>query len=86
LVYDVSTRATFERLPLWREEIQAVLPHVPMVLVGNKIDLPRQVSTREGRALAEVWGAPFIETSCLTGDGVQDLFRLLEEAARNSVK
>lgn len=86
LVYDVSTRSTFERLPLWREEIQAVLPHVPMVLVGNKIDLPRQVSTREGRALAEVWGAPFIETSCLTGDGVQDLFGLLEEAARNSAK
>jgi len=81
LVYAVNDRASFERLPLWRAEIRAILPHVPFVLAGNKSDLDRQVTTAEGQALADAWGIPFLETSCLNGQGVADFFRQLATTA-----
>lgn len=81
LVYDVSDRSTFERLKHWRDEIRSVICDAPFVLAGNKTDLERQVSQAEAAALAESWGVPFFETSCLTGDGVQNFFSALSDAA-----
>lgn len=81
LVYDVSQRTTFERLPKWRDEIRSILPNVPFVLAGNKTDLPRQVSTAEGLALAKAWRVPSFETSCLHGNGVREFFHALAHVA-----
>lgn len=81
LVYDVSDRQTFERLAAWYDEIRSLLPHVPLVVVGNKTDLVRQVSKEEGAALASSWSVPFFETSCLTGEGVWDVFLTLADLA-----
>lgn len=81
LVYDVSDRRTFEQLTYWRDEIRSLLPCVPLVVVGNKTDLARQVSTEEGAALASSWGVPFFETSCRTGGGVRDVFLTLADLA-----
>lgn len=81
LVYDVSQRSTFERLPQWRAEILSIVPNVPFVLAGNKVDLPRQVSTAEGAELARMWRMPFFETSCRTGEGVREFFHALAHVA-----
>ncbi|CAG2068522.1 unnamed protein product, partial [Timema podura] len=39
--------------------------NVPIVLVGNKTDLhmERMISSEEGKRLAELWKAAFLETS-----------------------
>ncbi|KAK7879111.1 hypothetical protein WMY93_034108, partial [Mugilogobius chulae] len=49
---------------------------VPVVLVGNKVDLEeeREVSLSEGQALAEDWGCPFMETSAKSKTMVDELF------------
>lgn len=49
---------------------------VPVILVGNKVDLEteREVSSTEGRALAEEWGCPFMETSAKSKTMVDELF------------
>lgn len=40
---------------------------VPMVLVGNKCDLPsRTVDTKQAQELARSYGIPFVETSAKT--------------------
>ncbi len=36
---------------------------IQMVLVGNKLDLDRQVRTEEGQAIADKYNIPFFETS-----------------------
>ena len=38
---------------------------VPILLVGNKVDLEsqREVPTVEGMALAQIWGCPCVEAS-----------------------
>ncbi|MEW5718081.1 MAG: response regulator [Chloroflexota bacterium] len=86
LVYDVSQRATFERLPRWRDEVRSILPDIPLILAGNKTDLTRQVSTADGLAMATAWRIPFIETSCRNGGGVRELFHALAHMAMNHTR
>ena len=62
-----SCAITFFFLP--REQIKRVKDSedVPMVLVGNKCDLPsRTVDTKQAQDLARSYGIPFIETSAKT--------------------
>ncbi|XP_053576159.1 GTPase HRas isoform X1 [Bombina bombina] len=56
---------------------------VPMVLVGNKCDLPaRTVETRQANDLARSYGIPYIETSAKTRQGVEDAFYTLVREIR----
>nr|XP_019569840.1 PREDICTED: GTPase ERas isoform X2 [Rhinolophus sinicus] len=56
-------------------------PHYtrPLVLVGNKCDLVAGVGDIHAAAidLAKSWGAPFVETSAKTRQGVEEAFTLL---------
>ena len=83
VVYDVTKRSTFDDTHGFVEQIVRVrdldgIPCVKMVLCGNKIDLvtERQVSTEEGKSLAEDYGCPFIETSAKTAENVEEAFRM----------
>lgn len=53
---------------------------VPVVLVGNKTDLhqERNVSTDEGKRLAESWKAQFLETSAKQNEVCCHEYILLE--------
>lgn len=61
---------------LWTSIENARYEKVPVILVGNKVDLEseREVSSNEGRALAEEWGCPFMETSAKSKTMVDELF------------
>lgn len=84
VIYDISNRATFENVPYWVAELVKHAGKVPLILVGNKIDLRGRVegciTSEEGeelaRLLSEYMGfeVPFRETCALTGEGVQDVF------------
>ena len=55
-MYDVTDRETFENVRTWIHEIEKYsVQGVCKILVGNKCDMEvqRQVSTAEGRELAE---------------------------------
>ena len=48
------------------------------IIVGNKKDVSgRQVTTDDGRLLAEAFGMHFIETSAKTGENIAEVFRIL---------
>lgn len=79
LVYSVLSRQTFEEIPNFRDRILLVKEDetIPMVLVGNKIDLEteRQVTSEEGRELAsEYGGVPFVECSALKALNCDEVF------------
>merc|ERR1719379_1650371 len=80
LVYDVTRRATFDHILPWLNEANVYCDdNVVKMLVANKIDEPRQVSTEEGRALAREKNMLFIECSAKTKVGLQQAFEELAQ-------
>lgn len=59
---------------------------MPIVLVGNKNDLPsqsRQVKPEEGKKLADSWGAAFMEVSAKDPEKSKQIFtKIIEEIDR----
>uniref|UniRef100_A0A1D1Z1J2 Ras-related protein RABA5a n=1 Tax=Anthurium amnicola TaxID=1678845 RepID=A0A1D1Z1J2_9ARAE len=77
VVYDISRRQTFDSIGRWLNELQTHSDmNVITILVGNKTDLKdaREVSTDEGKVLAEAQGIFFMETSALDSSNVKDAF------------
>ncbi len=80
LVYDITRRETFEHVTRWLAEIrQHVEESVPVLLVGNKLDLQhlRAVSQADAKALATANSMSYMETSALNASNVDAAFRLL---------
>ena len=75
LVYDVTRPWTFENLVFWADDLKdTVHRKVPMILVGNKVDLQALVQVTSGRRMADDLGADFIETSAKTGQNIGEAF------------
>ncbi|MBZ3875950.1 Ras-related protein Rap-2a [Sciurus carolinensis] len=67
LVFGLVNQQSFQDIKPMRDQIMRMKRYekVPVILVGNKVDLEseQEVSSIEGRAFAEEWGCPFMETS-----------------------
>jgi len=84
LVYDVSRRQTFEHCARWVEDLKRYAgENIPIMLIGNKSDLPKQVPTEEAQEFAAKHGLAFLETSAKTAENVDDAFL---NTARSIVK
>ena len=81
LVFDVSSRSSFDDLEAWiREAEQYGAGDAQIIVVGNKIDLERAVASKEAKAWARAHGFEYFETSAATGEGVEDVFEYLFES------
>lgn len=83
LVFDVSSRESFDALCEWTKEIYLELAKegrdfdkTALVVCANKCDAgaARQVDELEARLWAEIRGFPFFETSAYSGEGINDMF------------
>lgn len=80
LVFDVTRIDTFENIERWyKETIRGAGNDINLILIGNKIDLEdeRVVTTEMGKKLADELGLPYLETSALDNDIVEEAFRTL---------
>lgn len=80
LVYDITSRASFENLPYWLKQLKEhTHRNIAVSLVGNKCDREheRAVSTAEGLEFAESHGMDFVESSAREGVNVETAFRRL---------
>lgn len=86
LVYDISRRQTFDSIGRWLNELHTHSDmNVVSILVGNKSDLKdgREVSTDEGKSLAESEGLFFMETSALDSSNVTAAFETVVKEIYN---
>lgn len=86
LVYDISRRQTFDSIGRWLNELHTHSDmNVVSILVGNKLDLKdaREVSTDEGKLLAESEGLFFMETSALDSSNVTAAFETVVKEIYN---
>jgi len=81
ILFDYSRIETFNNIIDWIEETHQFIKDksIPIVLVGNKIDLVMNHEDIKAKAhdLAEQYNFPFFETSALTGEGIDELFSYL---------
>ncbi len=78
LCYDVTNPVSFENLDKWIEELQFnVGKNIPVLVVGNKIDLRRNVPKKKALKYAKDNGYLYAETSAKTGNGIIAAFQAL---------
>lgn len=85
-VYDVTAEQTFNSVERWFSEATSNLRQkVPMLLIGNKIDLEdqRQIPSERGAKFAEDHGMEFLEGSALLDTNIREAF---ERMAQSLVK
>lgn len=79
LAYSITTATSFEAATKLRTQILRIKEDsqdIPIMLVGNKLDLEeeRVVTTEQGRALAQKFQCGFIEASAKTNTCVKEIF------------
>jgi small GTP-binding protein len=78
IVFSVNCQESFNHVTFWLEKAKDKVPDADLVLVGNKIDVKeRIVSISQGQGWASAHAIPYMETSALTGEGVNDVFDAL---------
>lgn len=85
LVFDISNRQSFDDLKrIWLPQLREYgHESMKVILVGNKADLvasgaaERQVSQEDAIEFASFENFDYVETSALTGEGVEPMFRRL---------
>ena len=75
IVYDVTDARSFNRVKKWQEELNKYLNGAPIIIAGNKCDLPaRTVNSDEVDRYAKENGAEHILTSAKSGQNVKFVF------------
>lgn len=82
--YDVTNKESFENVEKWIKSIEDYsnnLDNAALILVGTKMDDEehKQVSTFEGKELAESYNIPFIEISAKTNKNIDICIKLIME-------
>jgi small GTP-binding protein len=76
VVYDVTRVETLKGVKVWVNDVKKFVGNdLPIILVGNKIDLERKISKDEGEQFASKINARFMETSAKTGENVSEVFK-----------
>jgi Ras-related protein Rab-4B len=76
LVYDITSRETYNHVTSWLSDARSLAnKDIAIILVGNKADLPnREVTFLEASRFAQENDLMFLETSALSGEGVENVF------------
>ena len=82
IAYDVNCQKSFDQIPDWRHKILEPNPNCKIVIVGTKIDLRENktfngISTKKGRALADLLNCNFCEVSSKTGSNIDEFLGIL---------
>ena len=81
LMYDISEPQTFYNLEKWMKLIREMANELPLILIGNKIDLiqERKISKEKGEKFAKDNNIKLFESSGKSGENVEDSFIYIAE-------
>ena len=93
LVYDTTSKETFDNIDKWMEEIKDKTTNdIKIMIIGNKIDLKgyKEVPNEDGINKAKTFGVPIMETSALDATNVNqafnDLLKEIYKDMKNKIK
>ncbi len=77
-IFDLTNRESYDNLPKWFQEVADNCGAIPLMLIGNKSDLPdRAVESSEAQGLAQQMGITYFEASAKSGQNINSLFHQL---------
>ena len=86
-VFDLTSPQSLLKLPGWVSSIKkTVKKTIPMIIVGNKNDLERQIERQEAEDLAKRLNCDYLETSAKTGEKVELAFEKIARACMSSIE
>jgi Ras-related protein Rab-1A len=88
VTYDITDRESFSAIENWMNEVEKhASDNISRILVGNKSDMTeaRQVSTDEGKELAEHYNVRFLETSAKDCKNVEEAFTMMTREIKSRV-
>ena len=79
LVYDISCRETFDNLKEWVQSINLKVSskEIKKILIGNKLDLERDVEKEEAETFAKSQNLEYFETSAKDNNNVKESIEYL---------
>ena len=79
LMYDITDQNSFKNLRYWIKQIQAnAKTNTCILLVGNKVDKPNRVVTKEeGEEFSDEFSLSFYESSAKTNQNIYEAFLFL---------
>jgi len=81
VVFDYTRPETFDTLEKgWIHSLHEISGKVPFILIGNKVDLGKQVDQDKIDALTSKYRVNFMETSALNNTNVEEAFLNLVKA------
>ncbi len=78
VVFDITSQASFDHLDDWIGSLIEIRgDKVPMILIGNKVDLEENkvITKEQAEEYAKKYGIPLILTSAATGEQVEEAFK-----------
>lgn len=82
IVYDVTNIGSFNESIRLIDAIRREVENITIILVGNKIDLKSVIDINDAIMIANRFGVPLKVCSAYTGEGVKELFDLVDEKIR----
>lgn len=82
IMYDITNRLSLDHLPDWTQIIREHAGDIPIILIGNKLDLEksREVTKEEVILTAKKYNlSAYIEISSKTGQNVEKAFEVITE-------
>lgn len=77
LVFSLDDSRSFSEIDHRRTKILEHKKNPPMILVGNKCDVDREVQRQDAEDKAKSWGVKYMETSALKEINCEEIFILL---------
>ncbi len=84
VVFDLTRYTTFSpNILKWIKDLWSFTGRIPIVLIGNKVDLEimRTIREKDAKSFADQVPCPYIETSAKEGQGVEEAFNELAKLA-----
>ncbi|MHA1829341.1 MAG: Rab family GTPase [Candidatus Heimdallarchaeaceae archaeon] len=79
LVFDITNKESFTKLDYWYDVLQNSIGNIPIIIVGNKLDLEetRSVTKQEAEEFAKAKGTQYFEVSAKEKTNLFQLFKEL---------
>lgn len=74
VVFDLTNPRDLPHTKNWKESLCTLSGKINLLLVGNKDDAERAISTIVAQEFAKIMGTTYIETSAKTGHNVDEVF------------